>query len=167
MWLAGYFIYDWSDARIKVNSITPGNHTLFADVAFPSQTANPYVASTGHFIEGARFRFLNQPEFLGAPGMLWLDAASGFLYVTGAPAGATAGGDGSCTLAAAPTALQVTDASHISVEGFTIESAQENLVGIANCSFVSVRNCTVRGGMSGIEVVGGHNVTVWLSRWWC
>ena len=73
------------------------NHTLFANTE-----AAGYVHTNGKFNAGARFRFLNLPEFLERPGQFWYSEATGYMYVVGA------GERGqSCTLAAGPTALQV------------------------------------------------------------
>ena len=59
------------------------------------------------------------------------------------------------------TALQVANTSHISVSGFTLESAQSDVATISDSHFIRVRNCTVRdGGVSGIAVSGGSHVEI-------
>ena len=157
LWAEGYFVFDWFDSRIPVTSVNTSNHTLFA-------TPSGYVKTDGHFNAGARFRFLNLPELLQRPGQFWLNinasSAHAMLYVTFAGSDAAAGRGGTCTLAVAPTVLNIRNARHISFSGFLIESAQETLVAIANSSYVSISNCTVRTGLSGIEVVGGEHVTI-------
>ena len=149
LWLAGYFVYDWADSRIPVERVVASNRTLFA-------TTQRYVKSTGHFIPDARFRFLNLPEFLGA-GQFWLSNTTGHLYLrTQQPQPQP-----SCTLAVGRTALQVANTSHISVSGFTLESAQSDVATISDSHFIRVRNCTVRdGGVSGIAVSGGSHVEI-------
>eukprot|EP01045_Picozoa_sp_COSAG04_P004323 COSAG04_NODE_186_length_21024_cov_6.326069_9_plen_523_part_00 len=143
---------DWFDSQIPVTSVVASNHTLFADT-----TTAGYVNASKHFNAGARFRFLNAPEFLVRPGLFWLDTETEFLYMYLNKTGDTTG---ACTLAVAPTALTITGAVHISVTGFTIDSAQRTIVSIANSSFVSLSNCTVRNGMDGIDVDGGEHVSI-------
>ncbi len=148
LWLAGFFVYDWSDSRIPVESVTQSNHTLFA-----TTSSAHYVQANGRFIPGARFRFLNMPEFLEIPGQFWLDRSTNYLYVTkehGVP----------CTLAAGSTALQLANTSHISVAGFSLESATTSVVRISDSSSIDVRNCSVRSGMVGISVTGGDDVVI-------
>lgn len=150
LWLAGYFIYDWSDARIPVESVVRSNRTLFANT-----TAAHYVRTGGQFVPEARFRFLNLPEFLSAAGQFWLDPTTDYLYIVGQQQRRS-----SCTLAVGASALQVADTSHITIAGFVLESTTGSVATVTDSSFISVRNCTVRGGMAGIEVVGGHHVSV-------
>jgi hypothetical protein len=151
LWIEGYFVFDWSDSRIPVTSVASSNHTLYAD----TDAAN-YVKKNGHFNSDARFRFLNLPELVQRPGQYWLDGATSTLYVLDW----NGGNDGTCVLAVAPTVLSVSNANHITFSGFTIESAQQAIVKITDSSHVSVTNCTVRTGMSGIEVTGGTHVAI-------
>jgi hypothetical protein len=151
LWLEGYFVYDWADSRIPVTSVVAANHTLFADT-----TASNYVHTNGHFSPDARFRFIGLPELLQRSGQYWLDHSTSMLYVAGNDTAAAA----TCTLAVAQTALTISNATHISISGFTIESARDSIVAIADSSFVSVSNCTVRSGLSGIAVTGGEHVSI-------
>lgn len=150
LWLTGFFVFDWFDSRIPVTSVVPSNRTLFA-----STTAATYVNKNGHFNADARFRFLNMPEFMDRPGMFWLDGETGLLYVNFDSAGVS-----DCTVTAASTALNISGASDISISGFTIESAQDRVVYISSSSRVSLDNCTVQYGLTGVEVSGGMQVTV-------
>jgi hypothetical protein len=153
LWLEGYFVYDWSDSRIPVMSVDAANHTLFA-------TPSGYVERLGHFNPGARFRFLNLPELLLRPGQFWLDNSSGRAALYATFAGGSGAAGAGCTLAVAPTVLNISDASHLSVTGFTIEFAQETIVKVTNSNYIGISNCTVRTGLSGVEVAGGGHVTV-------
>jgi hypothetical protein len=147
LWLEGYFVFDWADSRIPVTSLFTSNHTLFADT-----TSSNYVHNKGHFNAEARFRFINLPELLQRSGY-WLDHSTSMLYVAG-------GTSATCTLAVAQTALTISNATHISVSGFTIESARDSIVAITDSSFVSLRQCTVRSGLAGIAVMGGEHVSI-------
>ena len=151
LWIEGYFVFDWSDSRIPVTSLVTSNHTLYAN----TDAAN-YVKTNGHFNSEARFRFLNLPELLQRTGQYWLDGATSMLYVLDW----NGGNDGTCVLAVAPTVLSVSNANYITFSGFTIESAQQAIVKIMESSHVSVTNCTVRTGLSGIEVTGGAHVAI-------
>ena len=148
LWLAGFFIYDWSDSRIPVESVVKSNHTLFADT-----TGASYVRTGGQFIPGARFRFLNLPEFLDTSGQFWLDRSTNYLYVM-KQHGAT------CTLAVGAIALQLTNTAHVSIAGFSIESAATSVVSISDSSSIRLHNCSVRNGMVGISVTGGAGVVI-------
>ena len=151
LWIEGYFVFDWFDSRIPVTSVVSSNHTLYADTA-----AANYVKKNGHFNSEARFRFLNLPELLQRPGQYWLDGATSMLYVLDW----NGGNDGTCVVAVAPTVLSVSNADYITFSGFIIESAQQAIVKITGSSHVSVTNCTVRTGLSGIEVTGGAHVAI-------
>lgn len=148
LWLAGFFVYDWSDSRIPVESVVMSNHTLFADTS-----SAHYVHANGRFNPDARFRFLNLPEFLDKPGNFWLDRSTNHLYVI-------KGHATSCTLAVGATALQLANTTHVSIAGFSIESAASSVVNIIDSSSIDLHNCSVRNGMVGISVAGGVGVVI-------
>eukprot|EP01052_Picozoa_sp_SAG31_P017513 SAG31_NODE_1200_length_9419_cov_15.101717_2_plen_468_part_00 len=148
LWLAGFFVYDWSDSRIPVESVVMSNHTLFADTS-----GAHYVYANGQFNPEARFRFLNLPEFLDTQGQFWLDRSTKHLYVMKQHAA-------SCTLAVGATALQLANTSHVSIAGFSIESAATSVVSISDSSSIDLHNCSVHNGMVGISVTGGVGVII-------
>ena len=124
--------------------------------------AGRYVneSGKGRFPAGARFFFLNQPEYLDQPGEYWLDQATGLLYLL-PPAGGFAGA--SLSVASGPLFEIRPGADDITFRGLTLIAGQAAAIKCGTLDYpptydcgatnVRVEGCAIRGfGSSGIQV---------------
>jgi parallel beta-helix repeat protein len=107
---------------------------------------------------GRRYYVRNVFEELDAPGEWYWDRRENTLYLK-PPAGKV---PEDVLAARLPAVVRVEGASHVSLEGLTVEAAAQNVVEVADSRNVTLAGCTVRGaGLgTGIDVRGGANCGV-------
>jgi hypothetical protein len=126
----GYWTHDWADSYERVRSIDITNHTLRT---YPPHGCYGYR-------KGGRFRLLNAPEFLDAPGEWYLDRACGKLYFW--PPARPWRSESLVSLA--DVLVEVRGAANIAMEGLVLEACRSNAVDVAGATNIVVRCCTLR-----------------------
>jgi parallel beta-helix repeat protein len=147
VWIHGYWAWDWADTYERIAGIDPETLHL--------KTHSPY--GVYGFRSGQPFHYLNIPEELDSPGEYFIDP-DGIAYAW-LP---TTDTDSETAISTLETPLlSFVNASHISIEGLTLEYGCGDAVRISHGSDVSLPGLTVRNiGNSGIVIDQGHRHTV-------
>ena len=146
VWLQGYWCYDWYDEVIKVAAIDTAARRI--------NLAAPHVYS---LMQGnpspRRYRALNVLEELDQPGEFVIDRGAGRLYLW-PPADLE---QAQITLATLDAPIVVLEgASHVTLQGFVVESGLDNAIEVRNGTACRVVACEVRNlRRLGIRVAGG------------
>ncbi|MCX7600165.1 MAG: right-handed parallel beta-helix repeat-containing protein [Armatimonadetes bacterium] len=148
LYLHGYWFWDWSDQRQKVESIDPEKRII--------TLAKPY-----HYYgyrAGQWWYALNALCEIDAPGEWYLDRETGVLYFY-PPSDIT---KGRAVVSLLPTLVTVRDASYITLRGFIFEAARGTLVTISGGTCSRVVACTLRNcGAGAVEInLGDHHSVV-------
>ncbi len=151
LWVHGYWAWDWANSYERVASLDLAQRLV--------KTAPPH--GLYGFRKGQRFYFLNVLEELDQPGEWFLDRQAGVLYVW--PPGEEAGQGATGTrpaevllsLLAGPL-LKLTDVSHVTFRGLTLEATRGNAIEIHGGASNRVAGCVIRNiGNWGVVVRGG------------
>ncbi|MCD6506726.1 right-handed parallel beta-helix repeat-containing protein [Candidatus Poribacteria bacterium] len=129
-WLHGYWFWDWSDQRHRIESIDTERRII--------SVAPPYH-SYG-YRKGQWFYAYNILAELDSPGEWYLDRESGILYFW--PPGDIE--NGCPTVSTVSTLVEMRDVSHVTLQGFTLEVARGNAITIANGEEDRIIDCTIR-----------------------
>lgn len=140
VWLHGYWFWDWSDERMKVQSITPNTHTI---TIAPPQHRYGYR-------KGQSYYALNVLAELDSPGEWYLDRGTAILYFW-PPSDITGG---AAQLSWIPNIVSLNGASHIRLHGMTMEAARETAVIMKGATDVRLSACTIRNSGSGGVLIG-------------
>lgn len=146
--LHGFWFWDWADQRQKVLSIDAVSHVI--------TVAAPY--HTYGYRDGQWFYAYNLLSELDQPGEWYLDRQNGLLYFW-PPASID---QGRPMVSLLPNLVTITNASHITLEGFTFEGSQSTGLSISGGASNCIKACTVRNvGKTGVRVVNspGSGVT--------
>ncbi len=150
VWVHGYWSWDWANSHEHVASID-FEHRLI-------KTAAPY--GLYGFRKGQRFYFLNLLEELDQPGEWFLDRKTGVLYFWPPGQAQQASGPPSqpeilLSLLAEPL-LKLTDVSHVTFRGLTLEATRGSAVQIHGGTSNLVAGCVIRNiGNYGVRIEGG------------
>lgn len=151
IWAHGYWAWDWANSYEHV-AVLDANRA-YVLLGEPNKPAGQYG-----FRLGQRFYFLNILEELGRPGQWYLDRKSGMLYFW--PPSPLASGRATVSLTAGPL-VSMKDASHVTIEGLTLECARGDGVVIRGGAGNTVASCTLRNlGNYGVVVAGGQGHSV-------
>ncbi|MBI2191869.1 MAG: right-handed parallel beta-helix repeat-containing protein [Planctomycetes bacterium] len=131
VWLHGYWCYDWADTYEKVKTLDTAAREI--------HTVEPHGAYG--YRSGQRFYFLNLLEELDEPGEWYLDRESGVLYFW--PPGEIAGGRAVVSVLEQPL-IVLENASHVAVEGLTLECGRGCGVRIQSGEENRIIGCTLR-----------------------
>ena len=144
--VSGYWFWDWSEQRQKVESIDTEKHIL--------AVAPPYHGYG--YRKGQWYFAFNLLSELDAPGEWYLDRDAGVLYFwPPAPIG------GGVVVSMLPTLVTVKDASFVTLRGFTFEASRATPVQVSGGNHNEVSRCVVRNtGGGGIDVSGEANGVV-------
>ena len=147
VWVHGYWCYDWANTYEQIDSIDMQKHLL---------KAKPPYGTYG-YMKNQRFYFLNILEELDEPGEYYVDNAAGVLYFWPPAAAAGAGPEHEVLASVLETPLiSLRDASHVRLQGLTIEGGRGVGVEIRGGRDVRVEDCRVRAiGSHGVVVAGG------------
>lgn len=140
IWLHGYWGYDWADTREKVASINQSGREI---ATVPPHGAYGYKP-------GKRYYAFNLLEELDAPGEWYLDRDTSMLYFW--PPAPLSEGRVFASLCAEPL-VAVQNASHIRLDGLTIECGRGCGVEIMGGEDVVVERCLIRNlGTVGVSI---------------
>jgi hypothetical protein len=148
-WLHGYWFWDWSAQRQKIESIDTEKRII--------AVAPPYHGYG--YRKGQWYYAFNMLCELDAPGEWYLDRQAGVLYFW--PPEPLE--EGKAVVSVLKTLVTMKNASHVTLRGFTLEASRGTAVEIGACARVEVAACTIRnvggsaasiGGGSGNSVVG-------------
>ena len=148
IWIHGYWAYDWANSYEHVASIDLAKRLI--------KTSPPY----GHYGfraggDGGRFFFLNILEELDEPGEWYLDRTSGILYFW--PPQPIEQGRAMVSVVESPL-IDIQGASHVTIQGLTIECARGTGIRIAGGDNDRVADCTLDDlGNYGVAIDGGTN----------
>ena len=138
--LHGWWVWDWSDQRVRVKSFDTEKHIATLDL--PSLGMR----------KGQWFYAYNLLSELDQPGEWCMDRQSGVLYFWPPSPIET----GHVMVSLSPSLVTMTEASHVVLRGFVLEGCQGIAVSISGGSNNLVTACTIRntGGFA-VNVSGG------------
>jgi len=141
-WVHGYWFWDWSDQRHKIESIDPARRVI--------AVVPPYHHYG--YRKGQWFYGLNLLSEIDSPGEWYLDRETGVLYFW--PPGPVE--KNSTTVSLTKTLITMQDVSHVTVRGLIIELARGTAVTITGSAKTKIAGCTLRnlGGWA-VRISGG------------
>lgn len=141
VWVFGYFGYDWASASCPVKE--------FSDNGFIPAFVSKYGA-----YRDARYCFMNAADEI-APGEWYIDRKTRTLYIY--PENGLEGADIELS-GKQGSVLRIEGASHLTIEGFTIEGARGSAI-IARGEHLTLRDLIVRRCSGyGVRIEGKHNL---------
>lgn len=144
LWLHGYWFWDWSDQRMKVESIDTGRRIISLA---PPQHGYGYR-------KGQWYYALNAFSEIDAPGEWYLDRESGILYFY--PPSPVEQGEAIVSIL--PTLIRMRDTSNISLQGLLLEATRDTAILIQNGTQCKVVGCTIRNvGGQAVSLAGGKD----------
>jgi hypothetical protein len=146
--LHGYWFWDWADQRLAVKGLVPETGEIILDDRRPH--------SYGYRV-GQWFYASNLLCELDRPGEWYLDREHGRLYFW--PPAPLADGDVTVSVLRDPITFE--NASHLTLQGFTIEAGRGTAIRVSGGEAVQIAGCTIRNmGGSAVRVMGGCGHTV-------
>jgi len=144
-WVYGYWVYDWADTYLKVESIDLPKRILAT------------TAQHGYGLrKDARWRALNVLAELDAPGEYYVDRGKGLLYFW--PPGPV--GAGRAVVSVAERLVVLKGASHVTLRGLVLEACRGTAVQIDGGAHCQVVGCTIRNIGNQAAVVSGADHAV-------
>ena len=142
VWVHGYWFWDWSDQRHRVESIDTERRVIAVE---------PPYHGYG-YRKGQWFYAFNLLSELDSPGEWYLDRQTGILYFW-PPAPIE---EGQATVSVLGTLVSVRDASHVIFEGMVLEAGRGTAITISGSEQVGVVGCLLRnlGGWA-VRISGG------------
>jgi len=147
LWVHGYWFWDWSDQRHKVEAIDTEKRTI--------SVVPPYHGYG--YRKGQWYYAFNALCEIDEPGEWYLDRETGILYLY--PPSPVE--DAEVMVSVLPALVDVKGASHVTLRGFLLEGARGTTITIAGATGTRVVGCTIRNGGSGaVSVSGGTSCGV-------
>lgn len=147
-WLHGYWFWDWSDQRQKIESIDTEKSIL--------AVAPPYHGYG--YRKGQWYYAFNMLSELDSPGEWYVDRASGVLYFW-PPAPLE---EGSVVVSVSPSLLSMDEVEHVAWRHVTFEAARGACVSIHGGAGDCIEGCVIRNAGGGaVSVSGGAKHTVY------
>ncbi|UCE48801.1 MAG: right-handed parallel beta-helix repeat-containing protein, partial [Phycisphaerales bacterium] len=147
LWVHGYWFWDWSDERQKVESIDTEKHII---------SIVPPYHHYGYRV-GQWFYGVNLLAELDMPGEWYLDRETGILYFW-PPAPVETG---RAVVSAMDTLVDLSGVSHVAIEGVIFEACRGTAVVMNNCTQSKIAGCVLRNlGDSAVRIGGGTNNAV-------
>ena len=141
-WVHGYWFWDWSDQRHRVESI---------DVEKSVIAVEPPYHGYGYRV-GQWFYAFNLLAELDSPGEWYLDREAGVLYFW-PPSPVT---DGEALVSGIDTIISAADAEHVEFRGLTLEACRATAVEVTGGEGVRVVGCAIRNtGSWAVRISGG------------
>ncbi len=141
VWLHGYWFWDWAEQRHPVE---------FIDVEQRVITVKPPYHGYG-YRKGQWFYAFNLLSELDRPGEWHLDRSTGLLYFW-PPAPLT---QGSTVVSLVPTLVAMKRASHVTLQGLTLEACRGTAIQVSGGTRVRIAGCTIRNTGQGAVSLSG------------
>lgn len=146
-WVHGYWFWDWSDERQKIESIDMEKHVISVVPPY-----HGYGYRTGQWFYG-----MNILAELDAPGEWYLDRETGILYFW-PPAPIE---KGRAVVSMADRLINLNGVSYMAVEGMICEACRGTAIVMKDCTQAKVAGCVLRNlGGKAIEIEGGSRDSV-------
>ncbi|MGE5530779.1 MAG: right-handed parallel beta-helix repeat-containing protein, partial [Bacteroidota bacterium] len=140
-WVEGYWFWDWSDQRQRIESIDTANKVIAVQP--------PY--HTYGYRKNQWYYAFNMLSELDKPEEWYLDRETGILYFY-PPANIKSG---KTLLSISPAVIRTNGTSNVTFRGFICEATRDTAVTIGNADRVRVVACTIRNtGGSAVSVSG-------------
>lgn len=144
VWVHGYWFWDWSDERQKVESIDTVKRII---------SVIPPYHNYGYRI-GQWFYGLNILAELDRPGEWYLDRETGILYFW-PPAHIE---KGRAVVSILDTLVNLTGVSHVVMQGMIFEAARGTAIVMKDCKHSKIVGCVLRNlGGAAVQIEGGNN----------
>jgi len=146
-WVHGYWFWDWSDQRQKIESIDTNKRIISIEPPY-----HHYGYRVGQWFYG-----MNLLAELDAPGEWYLDRETGILYFW-PPTTIEAG---RAVVSMLDTLVDLSNVSYVSIEGVVFEACRGTAVVMSNCTQAKIAGCVLRNtGGSAVRIGGGKNCSV-------
>jgi hypothetical protein len=143
-WLSGYWFWDWSQERQRVESIDTEKRIV--------SLVPPYHGYG--YRKGQWYYAFNLLSELDVPGEWYVDREKGILYFW-PPAPVDSG---SVVVSILPNLVTLKDACYVTLHGFTFEAARGTAVVVSGGHHDEVARCVIRNvGGGGVDVSGESN----------
>ncbi len=129
-WVHGYWFWDWSDERQKIESIDTKKHIISVEPPY-----HGYGYRVGQWFYG-----MNLLAELDAPEEWYLDRQSGILYFW--PPRPIA--EGHAVVSVSKGLLNLSHVSHMVFEGLTFEACRGTAITMSDCANTGIVGCTLR-----------------------
>jgi hypothetical protein len=140
--LHGYWFWDWSDERMKVESIDIQRRVI--SLAPPQHRYG--------YRKGQWYYALNALSEIDAPGEWYLDRDSGLLYFY--PPSPIEKGE--ATVSILPNLIKIQDTSNVTIQGLVLEGSRDTAIVVNNGSQIKIATCTIRNvGGNAVNMTGG------------
>jgi len=147
LWVHGYWFWDWSDERQKVESIDTEKRII---------SVVPPYHHYGYRV-GQWFYGMNILAELDAPGEWYLDREAGVLYFWPP----TPMQNGRVVVSMLDTLVDLSNVSHVAIEGAIFEACRGTAVVMSNCTQTKIAGCVLRNtGGNAVRIDGGNNCSV-------
>ena len=147
LWLHGSWFWDWSDQRLKVESIDTEARVISLA---PPQHGYGYR-------KGQWYYALNALSEIDSPGEWYLDRESGILYFYPPSLLENA----VVLVSVLPQLIKLDQASHVSIQGLVLEGSRGTAVTISGATGSRIAGCTIRNtGGQGVNISGGSRCSV-------
>ncbi len=141
-WVHGYWFWDWSDQRQKIESIDTDKRII---------AVTPPYHNYGYRV-GQWFYGMNILAELDAPEEWYLDGETGILYFW--PPKPVA--QGRAVVSMSKGLLSLNHVTNVAFEGLTFEACRGTAIVMSDCTQVRIAGCTLRNlGDSAVSVGGG------------
>ena len=141
-WVHGYWFWDWSDQRHRIESIDTEQRVI---------SVVPPYHSYG-YRKGQWFYAFNILAELDRPGEWYLDRETGVLYFW--PPEPIE--EGEVMVSVLPTLVTMQDTSHVTIEGMTLEGTRGTAVTMDGGTHSQIVGCTFRNlGSWAVQISGG------------
>jgi len=157
VWMRGFWIYDWWDGLVPLQSIDHANQLLisaqpFVRAEMANQTSGKAINRNGSSV-GQRYHVLNVLEELDEPGEYYIDRAAKKLYVWPG----TGGLDDAYVSTLAGPIVRFEGASHIVFSGITFEYGRGNGIEIEGGESILIERSRISNlGGTGVTISGGR-----------
>ncbi|MBN2312855.1 MAG: right-handed parallel beta-helix repeat-containing protein [Sedimentisphaerales bacterium] len=146
-WVHGYWFWDWSDERHRVESIDTEKRII--------RVAPPYHGY-GYRV-GQWFYGMNILAELDAPGEWYLDRKTGTLYFWPP----TSIESGQAVVSMLDTLVNLSGVSNVAIEAVILEACRGTAIITSNCTKTKIAGCVLRNiGGSAVQASGGNNCSV-------
>jgi len=147
VWVHGYWFWDWSDERHKVESIDTEKRII--------SVAAPYHGY-GYRV-GQWFYAMNILAELDTPGEWYLDRKTGILYFW--PPSPVE--DGHPVVSATDTLVSLSNVSNVTIRDITLEACRGTAIVMNKCVNTHIAGCVLRNlGSRAVRIEGGNNDSV-------